>query len=379
MLRWWIVLAVIVVALSAAATFFVSVPDSSPDARTPVAEVPPGPHAKMELPSSLTYEFGTMSHHNGGTHGWEVKNVGDANLEIWLDGKPTCHCTIAEFENAGKAEEGMLAKKMIIEPGKSTKVNLKWETREWKDRDYAQSATFGTNDPARPTFTVAVKGTVVPAVIVMPPQMITLPSVSTEEPTKTKIALYSLDRPETKITRVVTSRPALIVAKSAPFKEGSTEAKYFKAKNGYTIEIEVKPGMPIGNFHDEIDIQTDHPRQPEVKVSISGSVSGPISAIPLMVRIPNVTSKLGATKDIALLVRGKTAPKFEVARRPEPLEVAIEPDDAKTKGRYRMRVTIPKGTPAGRLEGMIILKTDHPRAPELKIPVDIFVSNVGAN
>lgn len=378
MLRW-IVLAVFVVALTAAATFFLSLPDSGPDSRHPVAEAIAGPHSKVEIPGPMTYEFGTMSHHNGGTHGWDVKNVGDANLEIWLDGKPSCHCTIAEFETAGKAEEGTPAKKIVVEPGKSTRVNLKWETRQWKEREYLQSATFGTNDPARPTFTVAVKGVVVPPVIVVPPQMISLPSVSSEEPTKTRIAVYSIDRPETKITKVVTSRPAYIIAQAVPFAEGSDEAKYFKAKRGYKIEIEVKPGMPIGQFHDEIDIETDHPRQAEVKVSIGGSVSGPISAIPPMLRIPNVTSKLGATKDIALLVRGKTAPNFEVARKPEHLEVAIERDDGTTKGRYRMRVTVPKQTPAGRLEGMIILKTDNPRASELKIPVDIFVSNVGAN
>lgn len=378
MLRW-IVLAVIVIALSAAATFFVSLPDSSPDGRIPVAEVPAGPHSKVEIAGPLTYEFGTMSHHDGGTHGWEVKNTGEANLELWLDGKPTCHCTIAEFESAGKAEEGTPQKKMIVVPGKSTRINLKWETREWKDHEYAQSATFGTNDPARPTFSVAVKGIVYPPIIVVPPQMISLPSVSSEEPTKTRIALYSFDRPETKITKVVTSRPAYIVANAVPFTADSAEAKAFKVKRGYRLDIEIKPGMPIGQFHDEIDIKFDHPRQDEVKVSIGGSVTGPISAIPPALRIPNVTSKLGVTKDITLLVRGKTAPNFEVARKPEPLEVAIDRDDAQTKGRYRMRVTVPKGTAAGRLEGMIILKTDDPRVSELKIPVDIFVSNVGAN
>jgi hypothetical protein len=378
MLRW-IVLALFVVGLTAAATFFLNVPDSGPDGRVPVPEVTLGPHSKVEIPGQMTYEFGTMSQHDGGTHGWDVKNVGEANLVLWLDGKPTCHCTIAEFETAGQAEEGTPQKKVVVEPGKATRVNLKWETREWKDREYLQSATFGTNDPARPAFTVAVKGIVYPPIIVMPPQMISLPSVSTEEPTQTKIAVYSLDRPATKVTKVVTSRPAYIIANPVQFGANSEESKYFKVKNGYRIDVEVKPGMPIGNFHEEIVIQTDHPHMPEIKVSIGGSVSGPISAIPSVVRIPNVTSNKGVEKDIALLVRGKTAPNFEVAHKPEQLQIAIDRDDAQTRGRWRMRVTVPKGTKAGRLEGDIILKTAHPRASELKIPVDIYVSNVGAN
>ncbi len=377
MLRW-IVLAVVVVALTAAATlFFQYVPESGIDPNLPVTEVTPGPHSKVDIREPLVYEFGTMSHHDGSKHAWEIKNIGEANLELWLDGKPTCHCTVAEFETSGRAEEGTPAKKVVVEPGKSTRINLKWETREWNKREYAQSATFGTNDPARPTFTVAVKGIVYPPIIVAPPEMISLPSVSSEDSTKHKIALYSVDRPETKITKIVTSRPAYIVAKEVPL--NAEEMKFFKIKNGYRVDVEIKPGMPIGQFHDEIVIKTDHPRQPEVKVSIGGTVTGPISAVPPMVRIFNVTSKSGMTKDVALLVRGGKSPKFEVARKPEQLNVVIDPDDSKTKGRYRMRVTVPKGTAAGRVEGLIILKTDQPKASELKIPVDIFVSNAGAN
>jgi len=377
MLRW-IVLAVVVVALTAAATFVVQyVPDSGADPSFPVAEATAGPHSKVEITDPLTYEFGVMSQHDGGKHAWQIKNAGEAKLELWLDGKPTCHCTIAEFETAGKAEEGTPAKKVVLEPGKSTTINLRWETREWKEGKYAQSATFGTNDPTRPTFTVAVKGIVHPPIIVVPPQMISLPSVSTEDSTKTKIAVFSIDRPETKITKIATSRPAFIVAKAVPL--DANEAKVFNVKNGYRVEVEIKPGMPIGQFHDEIVIQFDHPHQNEQKVSVGGSVTGPISAVPPMVRILNVTSRLGVTKDIALLVRGATATKFEVARKPDPLEVAIDPDESNTKGRYRMRVTVPKGTAAGRIEGVIILKTDHPKVRELKIPVDIFVSNAAAN
>src|SRR5262249_31412369 len=156
-----------------------------------------------------------------------------------------------------------------------------------------------------------------------------------------------------------------------PVEMDEAEAKVFKIKRGYRVDIEVKPGMPIGQFHDEIVIKTDHPRKSEIKVALAGNVSGPISAIPALVRIPNAISKVGVTKDIALLVRGQAEPKFEVAHKPEQIQVEIDRDDAQTKGRFRMRVTVPKGTAAGRLEGSIILKTNHPRVSELKIPVDI--------
>ena len=36
---------------------------------------------------------------------------------------------------------------------------------------------------------------------------------------------------------------------------------------------------------------------------------------------------------------------------------------------------MPPGTPAGEIDGDIVLKTDHPKASELKIPVIILISN----
>ena len=79
---------------------------------------------------------------------------------------------------------------------------------------------------------------------------------------------------------------------------------------------------------------------------------------------------------MTLLVRGGKPTKFEVAYHPEKLDVKITPDDTPTqKGRYKMTVTVPPGTSAGPVDGDIILKTDHPKAGEIKIPVSILISN----
>ncbi len=43
-----------------------------------------------------------------------------------------------------------------------------------------------------------------------------------------------------------------------------------------------------------------------------------------------------------------------------------------------MTVKVPPGTAPGWINDTIILKTDHPKVSELKIPVNIFVSNSGA-
>ena len=92
-----------------------------------------------------------------------------------------------------------------------------------------------------------------------------------------------------------------------------------------------------------------------------------------------VSSRDGASRDLTLLVRGNRATHFEVAKKPAKLEVAIAPDEAAAaKGRYRLTVIVPRGTAAGPVAGDIVLKTDHPKVSELKIPVDILVSRTGA-
>jgi hypothetical protein len=374
MLRW-ILVAAVVVALTATATFVIQyVPDSDTRTGSAVNEST-GPQPKVEIEQPLLYEFGTMSQETKGTYAWEIKNVGEGRLDLWLEGKTTCSCTVAKLQ---KSEDNGDAPKPVVsvEPGNSTKIDLEWNTKTM-GVDYSQGATIGTNDPSRPSFKIAVKGKVYPPVTIYPPEMITLNGISNEETTRTRIAVYSMDRPDLKIKKISTSRPGTIVATESPLSED--DVKQLKVKKGYRVDVAVKPGLPLGSFSDELVIETDHPLRPEVKVSIAGRTTGPISVLPPTLRMPSVTSSQGAIQDLTLLVRGGRPTKFEIAHTPAKLKVAITQNDtASQKGRYRLRVTVPPGTPAGAVEEEIILKTDHPRAGELKIPVVVLISNADA-
>ena len=242
--------------------------------------------------------------------------------------------------------------------------------------DYSQGATIGTNDPSRPSFSLTVKGKVYPPVVIFPPEMITLNGISNEEVTRTRIAVFSMDRPDMKIKKVSTSRPALIVATQEPLSE-SDRVQLKVPKGGYRVDVEVKPGMPLGTFQDELVIETDHPLRPVVKVTIAGKTTGPISVLPERLRMTNVTSSQGATQNLTLVVRSGKPTKFEVTHKPAKVDIKITPDE-KQKGRYRLTATVPAGTSAGHIEDVIVIKTDHPKASEVKIPVIILISNTDA-
>ncbi len=365
MLRW-IIIAVVVVSLTAVATFVIQSGPSTEitEASHAVAERK-GPQPKVEIDKDLVYDFGSMSQESKGSHEWEIKNSGQGELELWLEGKTTCSCTVANLHNPPD--------KATVKPGESFKVSLDWQTKHMPN-PYSQGATIGTNDPKLPEFKIAVKGSIHPPVEIFPPDITTLNGISNEEVTTARIAVVSKDRPALKIKSLTTSNPALIVAKQEPLTD--EERSQLRSKGGHRVTVEVKPGMPLGAFKEELVIETDHPLRPLVKVTIAGKANGPISVLPERLQIKGMTSVEGGMQDLTLLVRGGRATKFDVVNEPKGVKVDISPSDTATlKGRYRLRATVPAGTPAGEIRGDIVLKTDHPKASEVKIPVIILISS----
>jgi len=362
MLRW-VILAVAVVALAAVATVAVQfVPSSEQGWNLPVASEHTGPAPKAEVDKELTYEFGEMPQHATGNRVWTITNAGDADLELWK-GSSTCMCTIAKLKEGDK---------MVLKPGESTEIELEWKTNEVQG-EFHKGANIETNDPDRPTIPLFVHGKINPPVIVIPGETIDLHNVSADDPQSSFIALYSPDRPETKITEVKTSRPDFLKTDVEPMTENELERA--KMKSGWKINIHVEPGYPIGHLREEVVIKTDHPLRPEIRITAVGTVSGSISVVPERIRMVNVKSREGASADVALVVRGGKEAKIEIAEKPEHLDAAIAPDDA-AKGRYKLKVNVPQGAPAGFIDGDIVLKTDQADAAELRIPVSILV---GAN
>jgi hypothetical protein len=369
-MKRWIVLAILVVGISSAATLAVQfLPGpSSQDAGPafPVSGETPGKHPKAVVEGEPTFAFGTMPQRAVGKHAWVVRNKGETDLEIAMLSS-TCSCTLAKFKDGKKA---------IVKPGDSTEIELEFETRE-NNGAYEKGATIGTNDPELPSFDLHVRGMVYPAVMTFPPdQIVNFSSISNDaDDHLAHIAIYSKDRPETKITAVSTSKPKEILATFKPLT--SEESKEIKVEKGQKLTINVKSGLPLGLFREEVVVTTDHPKQSEVNLTVTGRMSGPINLLPTHLELHRVNGKTGGSGDMIVTVRGGRETKFEVDSVPKNLQVAIAPIDAvQRKGRYRLTVTVPPGTPAQAIESEIVLKTDHPKAEKVIVPIDILIQNV---
>ena len=366
MLRW-VILCVAVVALAAVATLVANnlTVSSSVDPIFPARASQGGPQPELEVEGALTHEFGSMSTQKVGTHKWLVKNKGEGDLEIFLAGS-NCMCTVARLKEQGT--------KQVIKPGGSTEIEVEWKTKN-QVGEFAKNVTIGTNDPVRPEFRLNVHGKVHNPIVVLPEpesETIRIGDISNERPNVVPLAVFAPDMPKMKITSVLTSKPNLILARAIPLT--AKDLEQLKIKGGYKVEIEFKAGMPQGDIREELIIETDHPDKPKLQYGLLGSAVGAINVIPYRLQIVAVHGKEGATGLVTLLVREGRATKFTVERKPEKIEVQIVPNETPTlKGRYRLTVTVPPGTPPGLIDDEIVLKTDHPKVSEVKVPVNIVV------
>jgi len=376
-MKSWIILAALAIGLTA--VFTVAVPlltadssSSGTDLPAPVANSGDGPKPIVEVEGDLTYKFGVMAQDSDGKHSWVFKNTGAGPLEL-RSVRTDCSCTVIQL---GKADTPGEKKplSLTVKPGETETIDIQWNTRKI-DGAYRKTATIGTNDPSHPEINLLVEGTVHPAISMIPAEgSINFQTVSNDESYTKNLAIYSGDRPEMKLTSVVSSRPAMIGVVARPMTP--EELKSVKVDQGHVLEVTLKMVPNLGAFAEEIIVQTDHPMKKEIRIPVLGRLTGPITVTPERVVLREVTSSNGGEQDLTLWVRGRNSAQFEVTSKPESLDVSFEklPQPEGSKGsKYKMMVKVIPGTPSGKIQGEIALKTDHPQASEVKVPVDILV------
>ncbi len=377
-MKRWIALIVLVIGLSGVTSYMTQIATNSDTGPTMHAvNTGKGPQPKVAIAAPLIFDFGTMSQHRKSSHVWEIKNAGDADLQMWLV-ESTCSCTIGKLAVTGEGAKEGGQPKVYVKPNETTPITLEWDTKTFPT-SYSQGVTIGTNDPAKPTFMLSVKGAVYPPVQVYPAEGINLPAISNEEVTGTMVAVYSMDMPNMKVTKASTGRPDLFKASYKPMTAAERKQLHVTA-GGYRVEVEIKPGLPLGQFGETLVIETDHPLQKELTVPIRGYATGPISVIPSKLSM-RVNGANGGTSFMSVNVRGSEEVTFDVVQKPgEHVEISFAKfNGEQQKGnRYRMTVTVPPGTPASRMDKDLIIHTSHPRATEIKIPADIIVTRLGS-
>ncbi len=375
LLRWLIVAGLMVV-LGGAATALVKLMPTEglqgqEENKFLVNTKPDGPAGKAVIDSDLTYDFGVLAQNQEGKHTWVLKNEGHGDL-LLSKGEADCSCTIANFSDSKPT--------YVLKAGDQTEVTLSWNTRTFDGGFKKNAAVNVLNDPERQSLVFSIAGSVRPAITVQPKeQAATFGSIPSDATETTKFAIASADKPDMKILKIITTSPAEVSAKAAPLPDADRKAlEWVAMKGGYLITVEVKPSTNLGVFQEDVVVTTDHPVLPEVRFTVGGKRDGPIRLTPDAVRMHQVRADDGASTTMMISVRNAPDTKLEVVEAPDNLKVEIIPSDVKTGSvakvrQFKMVVTVPPGTPTGLIEGTITLKSDHPQARQVKIPVDVII------
>lgn len=380
-MKRWLALAGLVVAISAAAAWITQSISAGGDTSgtlpfpsKPIGEREmAGPPPTVVLDGETVFNFGIMSQQDVGTRDFVIGNEGPGDL-ILTGTQPSCSCTVGNL-NPGES--------VTVKPGGQFTISIRWETRDFTGR-YEKYAIIETNDPQRPQLLFTAKGEVQPDLITLPEgTSIDFRRVTNDKPQRHSMIVASPSRPEMELTSLSTSRPDLIHLSHRPLDKD--ELAKLKLTGAHEVMIEVQPSKELGPFLEEVVIQTDHPKRSELRLSVSGTISGPISITPPMIRMRDVIGSRGDSTSALVWVRGQSETAFEVVRKPEALSVEIVPAEetgdakgASAAGRaYRLTVSVRPGASPGVVQTPIVLKTDHPEAGELAIPVEVRILGDG--
>lgn len=346
------------------------------------SDAPSGPRLVVRQED---YDFGKMETNHAGQHEFLVTNAGDQPLTL-QQGKETCGCCTCVCET--KLPEGGK-----IPPHESAAVTLKWTIKRFTGA-YHQSSTILTNDPRRPEIMLSVSGRLVPAVRVVPGQFV-FTSLLVGESAAGEVRVYGYRSEPLKISDCRLSDPS-----TAPFFETAIAplspdevAQEPDAGNGFSLRVNLKPGLPLGPFRQDVVLATNLDSAAKVEIPIQGRITSPVSIAGPgwdsrtgVLKFPPVAGKEGSQRSLLLLVRGPhcKATTFRLTRvAPECLAVELGPTKTGADGestRTPLVIRIPAGSPPvshlgppqGEL-GQIEIDTNHPQQPQLRLLVSFAV------
>jgi hypothetical protein len=379
----WLIVAVIFVIASVGA-FFVfdaarnpnltrnasqspSVPPAS--AKSPLeTPQPTGPKPHAVVVGDPTYHFGTKTQETSFTKEWIVENQGDADLTLEPE-PPSCSCITFQIPSGLSFSN---EKKITVKPYAKAPVSFGFETKKFSGR-YLWPMSLVTNDPDHPKLVFAAEGIIRAPFAFEPESGINFLDIcSDDESNHASIKLLCFERADLQVIKIKPTKPDLMAVQSRPL--DPSECRVLGIQSGYQFDVTIKRGAPTGSFREIVYLDINHPSKPEIGFVVLGRVRLPIAAVPEQVRMVDVSTSKGGESTTQLIVRGRRVTQFHLEHAPDHVQVEILPaDPTNPVGTYRLNTRVLPGARPGRIKDAIVIATDHPQQPQIKIPIEILL------
>jgi hypothetical protein len=140
------------------------------------------------------------------------------------------------------------------------------------------------------------------------------------------------------------------------------------------IRVTVRPRSPLGHLRGRIELQTDDPEYAEIKIPISGEVTGDLFTSPRVVTFGKVAPGEAVVKNLRIENLGEKPFKI-VGVKPGDLPVTwdiVKEEKTGIQG-LQLTFTAPEGVAAQLYRGSIEITLDHPEAKTLGVAVTAAV------
>lgn len=307
---------------------------------------PSGPTA---VAVEIVKDFGKVDKGQRITHEFEIRNSGDAVLQI-TEVKPSCGCTVAQYDKT-------------IQPGETGKVTATVDTSSFKG-GIAKSVRVFTNDTANPQIDLVIKANVMARVEVDPGYARFIAVYG--EPQKTSVqSIWASDRRDLAIVKAESPYPFVKVA----FRESNDDERNDSVPGRqWQVQIDLDKNAPVGPLADFVVLTTNHPELKTLRIPISGFVRPVLSVTP---RIADFGRReLNGPQTASLEIRNLSSSSIklgEVTSDVEGLEVVVEPVE---EGRlYKLVLTLKPGMAKGDFAGQVSINTSSSKQPTVEITV----------
>lgn len=327
-------------------------PASAPAA---TAAAPAAPAPKL-VPVEAIRDVGKVAQGEKVKVDFEIRNDGPVEL-VLSDVHPTCGCTVASFD----------AK---IAPGAVGKIHAEIDTVDFSG-PIAKTITVLSNDPVQPRVTLTIKARVEPQ-IVSSPGYARFVFVQNQAPATVKQWLWSENFPGLKILAV--KSPYKFIEAKFRLAAGEERKPELPAIDQWIIETTIQPQADIGALRDFLVVETNHPKQKELRLAITGFVRPLLSVTPVVADF-GALDLSAASQDLSLVLVnfGEAAIEVTGVTASVPgVEARIKPIDAGR--RWEIKLTLTGKMPKGRTDATLKIETTSPQQPTMQVPLRGTVS-----
>jgi uncharacterized protein DUF1573 len=340
------------------------------------------PRAKIE---ETVFNFGTMEYGTAMSHAFLVQNLGDGMLQVEV-GSTTCKCTVGDLTSNR------------IAPGAEAEVNLEWEAKS-APGPFRHGATLLTNDPEKSRIELIVEGTVVESTSMEPSQLF-FGSVQAGETKQAQIYLMAFLQDKIRIESHHLGDEQMadeIQVKIEPCE--LDELPNPEARAGVCVSAVLHAGHTLGPIHQWLTIEANFEDSgaggEEIKdgmrkfnIPIVANVIGDMSifgpglvAKQGLLKMGTIESDQGKISRLIIVIRGDHASTTELKiASAKPKELRASLGQRRVMGEHLVHVPlmveVPVGTRAMTRRGEafdevseIVISTNHPETPELKLRV----------